>query len=251
MKSTPLMLVLKTLVLLAVFLYAGNVTAEPITVVFEEWPPYEFTSNGAVIGTDAEIIKEAAKRLGITLKFSSVPWTRALKSVTNGTAEAIISISKNQERLGFLVYPKTQLNAERKVFFTLKDSKLTIKKFSDLQGLTVGVVRGNSYGKDFDAQTGFKKYETPDQETILKMLVAKRFDAAITSDLVGFDVARKLGVANQITSHPFIVLEAPLYIAFSKAKGPLANDLADKFSKMLAQLKAEGFIDKILASYNK
>lgn len=40
--------------------------AQTLTVVFEEWPPYQFTSDGKVIGTDTDVLEEAGRRLGLT-----------------------------------------------------------------------------------------------------------------------------------------------------------------------------------------
>jgi len=106
---------------------------------------------------------------------------------------------------------------------------------ADLKGLAVGVVRGNSDGKELDAQAGFTRTEANDQEQLVRMLVSKRFDGA-----------RKQGVAQQIQTQPFLVQSAPLYVAFSKAKGAAATDWAVKFSRVLAQMKADGFTDKVL-----
>ncbi len=239
------------LFMLLIMAGGAGLFAQSITVVFEEWPPYEFSTDGKMSGTDFEIVTEAFKRLGLTPKFASLPWVRAVKEVTDGTSAAIFSISKNPDRLKVMDFPAVPINAERKVFFTLKDSKLTITKYADLKGLNVGVVRGNSISPDFDAQTGFNKIEVDNQEALIKMLIGKRFDAAITSDLVGFDIARKLAVVDKLSVHPFIAMEALLYIAFSKANKDIPPGLAEKMSKVLSQMKSDGFIDKVLNSYKK
>ena len=37
---------------------------QTLTVVFEEWPPYQYTQDGKVIGIDTEVLEEAFRRMG-------------------------------------------------------------------------------------------------------------------------------------------------------------------------------------------
>jgi polar amino acid transport system substrate-binding protein len=227
------------------------VFAETITVAFEEWPPYEFSSNNDVVGTDALILKEVGKRLGVTFNFVSLPWARALSAVTRGDVDAIFSLSKSPEREKDMVFPATPLNYERKVFLSLKGSGVKVAGWADLKGLKVGVVRGNNNGKDFDAQSGYVKVEADNQEQLISMLAGKRFDVAITSDMVGLDIAKKLGYATLVEMQPFVVAEMPLFLAFSKAKGTKAEKWAALCSEQLTLLKKEGVIDRILQTYTR
>jgi polar amino acid transport system substrate-binding protein len=226
------------------FAGCGSALAQTITIAFEEWPPYEHTVKGEAVGIDVDVVREAAKRVGINVLFTSLPWARALIQVNTGKVDAIFSISKTPERMRLLDFADTHLSVERKVFFTNKNSPLVITKFGDLNGKKLGLVRGNNYGDKLAAQTGFERYEASSQELLLRMLAANRFDAAITSDLVGYCTARTLGLTDHFVQSPLVVTESNLYIAFSKSKGTAAKHWANEFGKVLSQMRAEGYFDK-------
>jgi len=81
------------------------------------------------------------------------------------------------------------------------------------------------------------------------MLLAKRFDLLISNDLVGMSMVKELGIAEQVNMSEYVVAEEPLYIGFSKAKGTQAQRWATEFSRVFAQLKAEGLIEAVLRKY--
>jgi polar amino acid transport system substrate-binding protein len=101
---------------LVTLFFSIEVFAQTLTVVFKEWPPYQFTFNGKVVGTDTEILEEVGLKLGITFQFKSMPWARALKEVQDGAVDAIFSLGKTKERAKFLYYPGTPINTMRIVF---------------------------------------------------------------------------------------------------------------------------------------
>ena len=66
---------------------------QTITVVFEEWPPYEYTQGNKVVGIDTEVLEEACRRIGVTPQFRSLPWARALKQVKVGMVRRHVGAS--------------------------------------------------------------------------------------------------------------------------------------------------------------
>jgi polar amino acid transport system substrate-binding protein len=228
-----------------------GILAQTIILVVEEWPPYEFTKDGQAMGTDVEILEEVCRRLGLTPQFRFVPWARALKEVQDGKADAIFSAAYLEERAQFLYYPETPLNEERNVFFVRKDSLLHVSGLDNLDGLKIGVVRGNFYGQAFDAYTGAEKIGATDQIALFRLLVNDRVDLIVTADLVGATVAKEMGIVEQVKALDYVVYEEPLYVGFSKAKGPQAQKMAEDFDRILKQLKEEGASDRIFRKYRE
>jgi len=65
---------------------------------------------------------------------------------------------------------------------------------------------------------GFKRTICQSHKEQFKMLLEKCFDLLINPELVGTNVAKKLGVFNQVKMLEFGVTEEPLYIGLFKAK---------------------------------
>jgi polar amino acid transport system substrate-binding protein len=241
------------IMLLFVELLCTGVRADTATlnVVFEEWPPYVYTSNGKIAGTDVEILEEAGRRLGINFRFSSMPWVTALKEVKDGTADAILSLGKTEERTKFLYYPDSPINMMRIVFFVLRENPLKVSGLNDLKGLNVGIVEGNFYGRDFEKAKGFERTVCRDHKEQFKMLLSKRLDLLISTDLVGTSVAKRMGILDKVRMLKYVVAEEPLYVGFSKAKGEQAKILSVKFSGVFKQMQEEGFIKAVLEKDGK
>ena len=72
----------------------------------------------------------------------------------DGTAGAIFSLGKTEERSKFLFYHDTAINLMRIVFFKLKRNQTEDSNLQDLNVLNAGIVKANYYGKDFERRKG-------------------------------------------------------------------------------------------------
>jgi polar amino acid transport system substrate-binding protein len=222
---------------------------ETIVFVYENYPPYEYMDNGVNKGIDIDIIREVCKQIGIVPEFKEYPWKRALKYVEVGKVDAIFSLFKTPERTKFLYYPTTSVNTEKTSLFTLKENNYKVNKLSDLKEKIIGVVAEYSYGREFDTCEWIKKDIAFSVELQLEKQSAGRTDFSVVNELVGIHIIKKLKLGNKIKKLDYTVGETPLYVAFSKAKGKKAQELSDKFSAILSQLKEEGILEKITKKY--
>ncbi len=60
-------------------LLAHSVSAQTLTVVTEQYPPYNYEENGKVKGVSTEVVEEVLREAGIDFSIKVYPWTRALK----------------------------------------------------------------------------------------------------------------------------------------------------------------------------
>ncbi len=222
--------------------------AEEAVFVSEDYPPYEYTENGTVIGFDADIIREACSRIGIEAKFKQWPWKRAMAKVKDGSVDAIFSLFRTPEREAFLVFPSEPLSAEKNVVIVRKGSPLQLAKIDDLKGKQVGVVVEYSYGTEFDNYGGIEKEVCKSTENLLQKLDGKRMDIAVINEHVLRFLNRKLGFQNRFDIK-FVLNEDPMYVGFSKAKGARSQELAARLSNALKQMRLEGKIEEIMAAY--
>ncbi|MFZ5569417.1 MAG: substrate-binding periplasmic protein [Thermodesulfobacteriota bacterium] len=222
--------------------------AEKVVFVSEDYPPYEYMENGKVVGFDADIIREVCSRIGVEADFKQWPWKRAMVKVKDGSVDAIFSLFRTPEREEFLIFPAEPLSSEKNVVIVRKGSPLKLTRLDDLKGKTVGVVVEYSYGAEFDNFSGIEKEVCKSTENMLQKLDAKRMDIAVINEHVMRYLSRKLGLQDRFDIQ-FVLNEDPMYVGFSKAKGGRSQELADKFSATLKQLKTEGRLAAIMAAY--
>ncbi len=237
------------MLIIAVFIIVPlNALAEKLIFVTTEWAPYIFIENKEIIGSDADIIREICKRLGIEPEFEEVPWKRALKYVEEGKADAIFTPKYTKERAEFLYYPPEPLNMEKLVIAVLKGSSIKLNKIDDLKNQTVGVVRGYVYNPEFDNYQDIKKSSFDDDNQLLRVLANNRIPLAAFTDEGNLKfISKKSGIEVETV---YVLSETPSYVAFSKkALGEKGKELAEKFGQALRQLKEEGIFQKIRSKY--
>jgi len=72
--------------------------AEEWLAVTEEFPPYNYTSEGEAYGYATEIVKAMAEHLNITIPIRYLPWSRAMQVANTQSNVLIFSILRTKER---------------------------------------------------------------------------------------------------------------------------------------------------------
>lgn len=229
---------------------AKNLIELRIATYIEE--PFSYIKNNELIGENIEIAKVLAKSLNFEPIFIQCPFARCLAMVKNGHADMIFGLRKFPEReinLTFISPPYTIQHYPLR-FYTLKSANKTIKRFSDLENLTVGMLRGATYFEQFDTNTQIKKVELTSREQLVNMLLRNRIDTFLDREesirplLSPSEYNQKLSLAK------FEYDKAvETYIAISKLSR--INNYANDFKQQLTQLITDGTIGKIIAKRTK
>jgi polar amino acid transport system substrate-binding protein len=90
------------------------------------------------------------RALKFQFEIRRVPWKRALESAQSGEG-LIFGISKTPERLRHLAF-SVPIYSEQALLITRCESRFRFNSLPDLKGKTLGIVRGTSYGEEFDKQ---------------------------------------------------------------------------------------------------
>lgn len=225
------------------------VNAKTFHLVTETYPPYEYQENGKIQGMDIDILNLLSKKAGVTFDISFEPWIRALEMVKSGSVDGIFSIIKNKAREDFLYYPKIPLYVGKSVFFVHPDLKKEIKSMNDLKGLSIGTVRENSYGAEFDSATSFTTDPVTNQEMLLQKLITGRNTIIITTEEVGWHHINKQKVKG-FRSFPFVVSTNEYHIAISK-KSPNGKELFQMINKAFTEAEQSGELAQIRKQYKK
>ena len=210
--------------------------------------PFEYTNeNNEFVGIDVDILAAIAEDQGFSYELNSLGWDAAVAAVQVGQADAIIAgATIKQERIdsGWILsdgyYDATQ------TFVVAADSD--IASFEDLKGQNVAV-KNDTAGADFanslKDQYGFTVSVFEDSPTMYQDVILGNSVACVEDTPIMASNIKEGGLALKIPEG----MEsegAPYGFAIMDAKN---QELLDMFNAGLANIKANGTYDEILAKY--
>lgn len=225
---------------LTVVLSFVSAAAETIVIAIEDknWVPYYTWVDGKPHGPCPEIAAGAIRHMGSEVEFVRVPWVRVVQSVERQKVDAGLCGTKTAKREAFSHYPDEALLNYDATLFVRADSPLKDSNMSGLSGKSFGLIKGYTYGgvdDDLEAD-GMVRIETPNRESLLKLLVLGRVDTVLDSLLPVIFDAERLGVKGQVRAILPSIAETPGFLFFSKKPGH--DELAKRFSQALKNFKA-------------
>lgn len=227
-------------------LCASFAQADTVTAAGDPWPPF-LDPEHAKQGVAVEIVAAALASQGHTLKFSFMPWQRALDGVKEGSIDILVGAWHTQEREAYLLFGESYLSNDLK-FIKRKDDAFAYTGIDSLKGKTIGTVRGYGYGDAFEKANNFKKQEAAELMPSILKLVGGRIDLTLEDEVV----ARSLISKNQpdaLDKLAFVdppLSSNPLHIAAGQ-KNPNKAKIIEAFNKGLAEIKGNGTLDEILS----
>lgn len=235
--------------------FSQNVGGNDVTFVGDPWAPWVYGVEGSAPekGIAVEIIREIFKRLnGYKPVFRLFAWNQCLNLIKAGDADALILCAYNAERAGYAVYTDEIVRNKAVLVFS-KGKMPKWVSLGDLKKYRMGVLAGNDYGTIFDKAAKDYGYDVNDSarsiDQALLMLGSGRIDVLLTTEIVVAEAFR----SNPRNKDDFEAMVSPFsdgdiyFIAFSN-KSPRI-DLIPEINKIIAQIKAEGIIDKIRSKY--
>ncbi len=219
--------------------------ADPLLInVDEAHPPYMYNADGKAEGFYSALVQAAFQQMGVPVELAPKPWARAIHEMDQGLS-GTAGIYKNSERLKRYDYSEPLLT-ERLVVYSMRSNYLPFTKVEDLKGKRVGVMRGWSYGDEFDnaRSAGLFKVEdvSTDEQNFLK-LSTHRIDVMVA---IPESVSPLLTRFPSVVAAPTPLLEAPAYLAFSKAAGQTV--LLQRFNQALKEMRKSGEFLRILTT---
>lgn len=168
----------------SVFASQGSVLAKDLQIGVAEFPPFKYTENGNIIGSDTEIVIAIVKAMGHTPKLKMMPWVRVQRDAKYGDLDLIFSLVSNPEREKDYHF-SDPINSVRNVLFKRRGESIEWNKFSDLDKYEIGTSGGYAYAKDFNDYLASNMNHvqvvmgTAPEFNNLKKLAAKRIDLFI------------------------------------------------------------------------
>ncbi len=121
---------------------------ETITLVADEWCPYNCAPNSEKPGYMVEIATAAFARHGISVKYITLPWARAIEDTRDNKYTAIIGAYYNDAP--DFIYPETPQGLCRFSFYVKKDDPWQFRNIDSLKTRTLGAINDYSYSVALD-----------------------------------------------------------------------------------------------------
>ncbi len=227
--------------------FASHAQAETIKVVFDTaYAPFEFKdSDQTYKGIDVEILDKVAEINGWDLDKSFPGFDAAVNAVQAGQADAIMAgMTKTTEREKVFTMSDTYYDT-KVVIATTKADKIT--KYSQLKGKTVGVKNGTAAQHFLDKNKdkyGYKIKTFDTGDLMYNSLTAGAVDAVMDDQpVIQYAIQKGQDLAINMDG------EAVGGFAFGVKKGGNHEKLITEFNKALAQMKADGTLDKIIKKW--
>lgn len=210
--------------------------------------PFEYTDeNNEFVGIDVDIIKAISEDQGFNIDIQSLGWDAAVAAVQSGQADGLIagaSITDERKANGW-IFSDSYYDSSQ-IFAVAADSD--IASFEDLAGKNVAVkngTQGAAFAESLKDQYGFTTTVFEDSPTMYQDVVAGNSVACVEDKPIIQDwIANKglgLKVVDSMESDP-----APYGFAIMNEAN---QELLDMFNAGLADIKANGVYDEILAKY--
>ena len=223
----------------------------PITVAISDvgYYPFSYIENGEVRGFSIDILHYVENNSKYEFKFITMPWPRALHFVSIGKADLILALfsTAKREKIYHLIEPT--YGQEVIQLFTLVESE--IKFNGPLQQLipySIGTLREYSYGEAFDKADYLEKLPASTEALLLKLLLGKRIDIAISNAPTFNKLILKENLSAKIKAiEPYITLK-PVHMALTKNRKD-AHEIKQTLSQLIQLLKTSPYYQELLEKY--
>ena len=226
-----------------------------LKILTEVYPPYNFVDkNMNVTGQSTEIVQAILNQLDVIAQIEVVSLSEGLELLQKGPAMVMYSLNRTpaREKLFKWVGPIGQYE---QVFYARKGSSIQVNRLEDAKQVEkIGVYKGDA-GNQYLASQGFTNLDESQTDVeALKKLIDGEVQLWL-GNKEGLEItAKEAGVSlDELVLLPTIVIEANLYIAFSK---DIPDGTVTKWQEALDVIKQQEDIDgktlydKILAKYS-
>lgn len=205
------------------------------------FPPYEYKDGDAIVGIDAEIATEIAKKLGMELKIEDTKFDSIITGVQTGKFDiGMAGMTVTEERLKNVNFSDTYAKGVQVII--VKEGS-DIASAGDLDGVMIGVQQsttGHIYASEAYGEDHITAFDTGNDA--VQALVADKVAAVIIDNEPAKSyVASNSGLKILDTAYA----EEDYAICVAKEN----TELLDQINAALAELSADGTIDQIIAKY--
>lgn len=249
--------VLRVVLMLSAFVSVSVVADEgkpTITLVADEWCPYNCVPNSSEEGFVVDIARVVFESKGYTVKYTNVPWSRAVRKTMSGEYDGAIGATKKE--MPGAIFHELPLAYAANYFIVNNSDAWTYTGVESLKNIHVAAIQDYNYGDSITSYLAANKASPfvtimkGDNITqrCLQMLIAGRVGSCLEDKNVAFYNAKQKGVLDKVKSGGKADADQALFIAFSP-KSEHSKTYTKIWSEGFASLRSSGRLDAILSHY--
>ncbi len=216
-----------------------------------DYAPFEYVDEaGTMMGFDVELMTEIAKRMGVELEWSDMPFDSLIASVQEGKIDAsIAAFNYDEERDKSVDFTDAYYTSED-AFVVLDGFAGEITNPEDIAKYKVGAQSGTTQdgwitdtlvGGGLMDEANFSRYERVDQAAL--DLQAGRIEVLMSDYVPAQAIVKQYG-GMKIIYHG-VLSTGPVNIVIPEGDEALAAEM----NRIIKELQDEGFIDTLATKY--
>lgn len=226
----------------------GAVAHEPVRIVTEEFPPYNYSVQGKITGLSTEVVEAVLKELGRQGRIQSMPWARAYETAKNTPGVLLYSIVRTPEREKSFKWVGEIAPADY-YLFSLAGRSIRLASLGEAQRWQIGTVQqtvGEQYLLSRGFQNGKNLQSNVRNELNFEKLQQGRIDLWIMNRLTAYHLVRQAGHAPEKTLHQALHVDELNNQGYYMAFGAQTPDvMVEQFRKGLETIRRNGTFERL------
>mgnify|MGYP000324004481 FL=1 len=204
-----------------------------------------------LVGVGVELAGDLLRALDVEVEVVYAgAWARVLGLAEKGRIDVVPNIFRTQERQRWLHYPSRAFYHDEAVVFVRRGYRLNIGALGDLEALSGGTTRGDSWGDDVDdfvRRKGLHLASSP--QTLFRQLALGRLDYAIFARFGGRAIVATAGLEESLNELPAPLSREGMFIGV--AKNGDCSALARQLDRQLVAWLKRNRIEALIGKYEK
>ena len=224
--------------------------AQKVTVVTEEYPPYNYLdASKKITGISSDVVEEVLKRAKLDYQLGIYPWARAYQMAQDGPNVLIYSIGRSDKREALFKWVDVIAPYDVYLYRLKSRNDVNVTDLASAKTYKIGGVREDVRAQ-FLEKEGAKLDIATDDSTNVKKLAAGRIDLMPIDEMGMVALYKREGLdpASVVKTIKLDALSAGLYMAFSKQT---PDEVVNRSKAALAEMRKDGTLEKIKAKYLK
>ena len=211
--------------------------ADHLSILTEEYPPFNFTENGKLTGVTTQVVQEIIRRLGIADAIEVVPWARGYERLCTEPNVVLFSTAMTPERES-LFHWVGPIYSSRLGFYARKSDARHIDSLEAAKQVGAIATYRADFGEQILKSLGFANLESSNSsQSNIRKLISGRVDLWFYDNISARKVAREAGIDPNEIEEVFTYQQHFSYIALSKQTSPV---IVEQWQSTLDEMKADG-----------
>lgn len=190
--------------------------AQNVTLLTEDYPPYNFTEADELRGVGADVVQAMANAIGYHKRMEALPWKRVMLRLEDEAEIGVFSMTRTPQREEMYAWVGPIVKA-RVGLYQLTERRSLVHSVQGLRYVeAIGVQAGGAHEQAL-LEYGFENLEPIfNQGSGIQMLAVGRIDLLVSSDIELFEQLKKTELTLDDLELVYSFGRGDLYLAFSK-----------------------------------